>query len=333
MSTPSGLGMRSGFDARKPLDKDQLQKIDSSFAAEKLKSPTVLEPNSPFITTDKHINQVIANQHVLDTIYNRLLTFSPPIRLGDHIVSDWDRIVELSKQRFLPIVAQHNTLDGIDFIVQDRGKLIAAIRNAKADDGNKGFVEGSNNDWKKHWALTLSFLATDGVGFREIFRPKIDERPVDNSNKMGFDSRFGRDINVDVSALHIAVSEFPAVKQTRCNIHIDQLTVTLGGIGGLVGISPSVINHLVNELLFKSKLKGTLPQWILEAFDISLMNPDEGFLRYGIGAKIIDTPNFKWSISYSAGLNNNSHPEWSGSFKFEKSIVTGISGRFNLGGG
>ena len=332
MSTPTGLGMRSGFDARKPLSTDELERIDSSHAAEKLKSPTVLPPNSPFITTDKHINQVVANQHVIDAIYNRLLTFSPPIKLGDHIVSDWDRIVELSKQRFLPVVAQGNTLDGIDFIVQDRGQLLKAIRNAKADD-NAGFVEGTNNDWRKHWALTLSFLATDGIGFREIFRPKVIDRPIDNSNKMPFDSRFGRDINVDISALHIAVSEFPALKQTRCNIHIDRLTVTLGGIGDLVGVSPSVINHFVNELLFKTKMKGTLPQWILDAFDISLLNPDEGFLRYGIGATIINTPNFKWSISYSAGLNNNSHPEWSGSFKFEKSVVTGISGHFNLGGG
>ena len=283
MSTPTGLGMRKGFDANTPLSRDELERIDSSHAAEKLKSPTVLPPTSPFITSDKHINIVTNNQHVLDAIYNRLMEFSPSIKLGDHIIHDWDRMVELAKQRFLPVVAQGNTLDGI--------------------------------------------------GFREVFRPKVIDRPIDNSNKMPFDSRFGRDINVDISALHIAVSEFPALKQTRCNIHIDKLTVTLGGIGDLVGISPSVINHFVNELLFKTKMKGTLPQWILDAFDISLLNPDEGFLRAGIGAKIIDTPNFKWSISYSVGLNNNSHPEWSGSFKFEKSVVTGISGRFNLGGG
>ncbi len=70
-----------------------------------------------------------------------------------------------------------------------------------------------------------------------------------------------------------------------------------------------------------------------DAFDISLLNPDEGFLRAGIGATIINKPNFRWTINYSVGLNNNTHPEWSGSFKFEHSVGTGLVVRFNLGGG
>jgi hypothetical protein len=74
-----------------------------------------------------------------------------------------------------------------------------------------------------------------------------------------------------VSSLHVAVAEFNSLKQTRCNIHIDNLTVTLGGLGNDVGISPTAINHIVNELLFKTKLQGKLPDWIIDAFDISLM--------------------------------------------------------------
>jgi hypothetical protein len=173
--------------------------------------------------------------------------------------------------------------------------------------------------------LTLSFLATDGIGFREIFRPTISDRPLDNTNELPFDARFGRDIRVDVSSLHVAVAEFAALNQTRCNIHIDNLTVTLGGIGNDVGISPSVINHFVNELLFKTKLQGKLPDWIIDTFDISLLNPDEGFLRMGIGATIINKPNFRWTINSSVGLNNNTHVEWSGGFKFDKSVATGIT--------
>ena len=79
------------------------------------------------------------------------------------------------------------------------------------------------------------------------------------------------------------------------------------------------------ELLFKTKLQGKLPDWIIDAFDISLLNPDEGFLRAGIGATIINNPKFKWTINYSVGLNNNTHLEWSGDFKLEKSVGTGIS--------
>jgi hypothetical protein len=111
-------------------------------------------------------------------------------------------------------------------------------------------------------------------------------------------------------------------------VHIDNLTVTLGGIGEDVQISPSVISHFINELLFKTKLQGKLPDWILDTFDFSLLNPDEGFLNAGVVAHIINKPNFKWTLHFSVGLNNGAHPEWSGSFKFEKSLGTGVVVRF-----
>lgn len=318
----NNLGMRN------PLDpKTAAERVFNKLEDEKLKSPKVLPSTSPFVTTEKHINHVIANQHVLDTISNRLTNFSPKISLGEHIVHKWERVAELSKQRYLPVIAHRNTLNGIDFIVEDRNNLLCAIRNAKSD-GKSAFVEGNKNDWSKHWALALSFSATDGIGFREIFHPKVVDRPLQNTNKMPFDARLGRDITVDVSSLHFAVAEFNALKQTRCNIHIDNLTVTLGGLGNDVTISPTAIGHIVNELLFKTKLQGKLPDWIIDAFDISLLDPNEGFLRAGIGATIVNKPNFKWTINYSAGLNNNSNLEWSGSFKFEKSIATGISIKF-----
>jgi hypothetical protein len=328
MPPPNTLSMRNPapagkkpFDASNAIDEKSFEKLEEN----RLKSPAVLPAPSPFFSTEKHINHHGAKQPVFDRISNRLNEFNPAILLGEHIVHDWERIVELSKRRYLPVVAHRNTLNGIDFIVQDREKLLCAIRNAKADEGKKAFFEGSKNDWKKHWALALSFGATEGIGFREIFRPKVIDRPIANGNKMGFDSRFGRDINVDVSALHIAVSEFKKINQTRCNIHIDNLTVTMQGLGDMVGLSPSFLNHLVNELLFKTFLQGRLPDWIIDAFDISLFNPDEGFFRAGVGLTIVNKPHFKWTLNYSVGLNNNTNPEWSGSFKFEKSVATGIT--------
>lgn len=323
MRDPNSLGVKKTFDAGKGGEQ-----VFDKLAENKLKSPVVLPPQSPFVTTNKHINHVPANQHVLDKISNRLNAFNPPINLGEHIVHSWDKISELSEQRFLPVIAHRNTLNGIDFIVEDRNKFLCAIKNAKADQGKPAFVKGSNNDWSKHWALTLSFLATDGIGFREIFRPKIADRPLENVNKVSFDTRLGRDVTVDVSALHIAVADFAALKQVRCNIHIDNLTVTLAGLDDNVGISPTVIGHFVNELLFKTKLQGKLPDWIIDAFDISLLDPHEGFLRAGVGATIVNKPNFKWTINYSVGLNNSTNVEWSGNFKFEKSVGTGVIVRF-----
>lgn len=321
MSTPE----TSIFDVRK-----QVEQVYNKLEDEKLKSPGFTRSSqSPFFNIPQ-ITHHIANQAVFDAIKNRLASFYPPILLGEHIVHSWEKVNKLG--RYLPVIAHRNTLNGIDFIVEDRNKLLCAIRNTSADQ-KSAFVEGSNHDWKKHWALTVSFLATEGIGFREIYIPKIIDRPMENKNNLPFDSRFGRDITVDVSSLHIAIAEFPALKQTRCNVHIDNLTVTLGGIGDVVGISPSVINHFVNELLWKTKFQGKLPDWVIDAFDISLLNPDEGFLRAGIGATIINRPNLKWTINYSVGLNNNTNLEWSGNFKFERSVGTGLVVRFNLGGG
>ena len=45
------------------------------------------------------------------------------------------------------------------------------------------------------------------MGFREIYRPKLIDRPLENVNKVRFDARLGRDITVDVSGLHVAVAE------------------------------------------------------------------------------------------------------------------------------
>jgi hypothetical protein len=318
---------------RNPLDpKNAAEQVYNKLEEEKLKSRDPQSTPSPFITNEKHINHLVANQKIFDIIQKRLTQFSPPIVLGEHIVHSWDRVQELSKQRYLPVIAHKNTLNGIDFIVEDRNKFLRAVRDAKAG-GKPGFVEGHKSDWRNHWALALSFAATDGIGFREIFRPKVNDRPLQSMNSLPFDTRFGKDITVDISSLHVAVAEFKALGQTRCNIHIDNLTVTLGGIGDDVTISPTALGHIVNELLFKTNMQGKLPEWILEAFDISLLDPYDGFLRAGIGATIVNKPNFRWTINYSVGLNNSTNPEWSGSFKFEKSIVTGISGTFNLGGG
>lgn len=294
----------------------------------------VVPPNSPFTSTEQLIRN-IENRGVFEKISRRLTYFTPPILLDRHIVSD-DKAIERTVdqgggqhlvRRFYPVVAARNTLDGIDFIVADRQKLIATLRSTTAD-GKQAFWEGTGSDWSKHWALALSFGATDGLGFREIFRPFINDRPLLGPGSVPFDNRLGQDINVDISALHLAVANFPKINQVRCNIHIDNLTVTLAGIGDAVGLSPSFISHLVNELLFKTKLKGKLPNWILDAFDISLLDPTQGFLNAGIGATIINRKNFKWTIKASVGLNNSAQQQWSGDFRFEGSIGTGIAIRF-----
>lgn len=333
MPPPNKLGMRDPQPmTKKPFNpwKAVDESINNKAEHEKLKSPKTVPPppaskTPPNGSKPPQFTYHVEHQEVFNKIKTRLTTFYPPICLENHIVHSWEKIEKLKD--YAAVKTYRNVLNGIDFVTEDREKFVSAVRNTMAGQ-NKAFVEGNNNDWKKHWALTLSFLATDGVGFREVFRPKVVERPIENPNNIRFDSRLGKDVTVDVSALHIAVADFPELKQGRCNIHIDEMTVTLAGIGEDVRISPTVISHFVNELLFKTKLQGKLPDWIIDAFDISLLNPNEGFLSAGIGATIINKPNFQWTIKYSAGLNNSTNPEWSGNFKFEHSVGTSIVVRF-----
>ena len=103
MPPPKSLGMRN------PLDpKTAAEQVFNKLEEEKLKSRELLPFPSPFFTTDTHINHVGANQHTLDTISNRLTNFYPPILLGEHIVHSWERVVELSKLRYLPVIAHRN---------------------------------------------------------------------------------------------------------------------------------------------------------------------------------------------------------------------------------
>lgn len=306
------LQMRKPFDPSKAVDQDIYNKIEE----EKLKRPKPSPYVPALFPQVPQFNGAVEYPKVFEAIKNRLAGFSPPILLDEHIVHSEEKLKKIGD--YLPVKTYRNTLNGIDFIVEDREKFLSAVKQAKTD-GKCAFIEGSKNDWQKHWALTISFKATDGIGFREIFRPQVVERPIENNNSIPYDSRLGTDVTVDISALHIAVAEFIKYDVTRCNIHIDNLTVTLGGIGDDVGISPTVISHFVNELLFKTKLQGKLPDWVIDAFDISLLNPNDGFLSAGIGLTLINKPNLKWTIKYSAGLNNSTNPEWSGNFKVEHS--------------
>ena len=94
-------------------------------------------------------------------IATRLSGFSPPILIEQHIASD--------------LFAGRTTLDGVNFVAKDYDRLLAALRNAKDLSGEKAFAEGSMHD-PRHWALRLSFTATHGIGFREIWRPRLSDR-------------------------------------------------------------------------------------------------------------------------------------------------------------
>ena len=102
-----------------------------------------------------------------DAVYNeiarRLLACNPPVILDDHI----GRIQKFGK----------TTLDGVNFFARDYKKLKQTLVDAKDGSGSP-FFGHAILDNLDHWALKISFLATDGTGFREASRLKMGDKPL-----------------------------------------------------------------------------------------------------------------------------------------------------------
>src|ERR1700694_5952991 len=132
------------------------------------------------------------------------------------------------------------TLCGITFVPTNWCDIVTNLRIAKTLDGQKAFAEGKSPEKPSHWALDLSMANTIGKGFREIWRPKLSDRPLSIDDlperhrpkwNVSDSARFGDDPSksLDLSSLHFAVAH------DRCNIHIDETGfVIIGPTGELV---------------------------------------------------------------------------------------------------
>src|SRR5579864_4980062 len=98
-------------------------------------------------------NAAVKSNETYLTIASRLSGFNPPVLIENHI--DFDQKVDVGT----------TTLGGVTFVPKDSWALRMALRNAK-DGEEAAFAEGKEDS--KHWALKLSFLATHGIGFRQI---------------------------------------------------------------------------------------------------------------------------------------------------------------------
>ncbi|MEY9229743.1 hypothetical protein ABIF68_009016 [Bradyrhizobium japonicum] len=83
------------------------------------------------------------------------------------------------------VAAATTTLDGVTFLPKDWEELIKKLRIAKTTDGFDAFAEGQSPEKASHWALDLSMAATIGKGFREIWRPKLSDRPLSTRDLPG----------------------------------------------------------------------------------------------------------------------------------------------------
>ena len=208
-------------------------------------APDVFKTETPLSATGKAS---------FDAIAARLGMLNPPIAIAQHIAqNEPPRRVEYSS-----LLAGNSTLDGINFIAVNPSALASAFDAATDRWGQKALT--SMKEDPGHWALKASFGATIGMGWREVWRPEPHLPPASVLDAPGKGStvmtmRFGTAGSaLRFTALHCAVDQ----RSGGCNIHIDETGFVLGMPTGGVALTPSTYDHLMNELLVKTKFRDWL---------------------------------------------------------------------------
>jgi hypothetical protein len=218
------------------------------------------------------------------------MAFSPPINIAHHIKS------KLSVGR--------STLEGFSFVAVNPDALMHALRTAKNGSGNDAFAEGSAED-PRNLALQLSFKQTHGIGFREIWYPHLSERQLSLADAMPErfrsrrENRFSANFNDsldDHSSLHCAVA------RDTCSIHIDEMGFVVTGPDGGIVIDPDFAEHVVNELLFKSKLDHKLPDWLIDRLSIELPNSTNDYSRVGLSFDLAQQKSYRVRVTGSCSV-------------------------------
>jgi hypothetical protein len=239
----------------------------------------------------------MSNPRVTNTykvISDRLRSFSPPICVEHYIDSN--------------LKAGSATTVGITFKPKNFQQLWTEFRSALNGKGDLAFHYHAltGEHWLSHLAkevtdldtLDISYLATDGFGFREIREAllPLDDRPLSMSDVRAdrlFAGRFApeEDRRIDITSVHVALA--PEV----CNIHIDDVGFVLRGPRGQVFMSPDFLEHLINELLFKDKGRKIIGDWAADHLSIILPYSRNNFHP---GASLrLDLPEKGMSVSVS----------------------------------
>ena len=240
---------------------------------------------------------------VFKKIYQRMEGLG--IDLDDHIDSN--------------LKAGRLVLDGINFVAKDHKRLLAALTELKYPAGDKVFFRGAKSA-RGHFAADVSFLATDGIGFRQIWQTFPAERPIaapNAANSPAMDpkhsARFGDSQNLpDLTSVHCAVSE------RMCNIHIDEMGFVITDASGTRIVDPDALRHIFVELLWKTDLQGKLPFWALDDINFVIPSSPNDFSRVGVS---IDVAKFgRVNIALNGSCSTEGKMETSGTltlgFKF-----------------
>jgi hypothetical protein len=271
-------------------------------------------------------------------IATRLTMFRPQIDLTKYCAGPNPNVRLYDEKSYIReqlkkhgVAAATNTLDGVTFLPKNWEGLIDALRIAKTADGFDVFAEGRSPEKPAHWALDASMAATIGKGFREIWRPKLSDRPLsmrDLPGRRGFglgrgrgqwsdaySAQFGKDPQrQDITSLHFAVAP------DRVNVHIDETGFVFEGADGALTVGPDSGHHAGNELFWKTSLP--LPRWAAEHIDLILPNSANDFSRFGLSIDVYRRNDLRVTVTGSCGFFGG----------FECSGTVSISGTHNIWG-
>lgn len=285
------------------------------------------------------------NRFTWETITNRLNRFKPAIALVDHVGPKADEAIH--------VLAYPS--EGINFILakSQRDGFLQLLREARTWSGRQAFEEGR---WqgarhaakgaaldlldgvtggaiptihgaasKNSWALDISFMATKGIGFREIWylelsdqKPRVREaRDALDPSMLRLDPRFSVSFEapnaaMDLSSLHWEVEDpDPKTGRSKCNVHIDQVGV-VANLGNGTALTPDIAYHTLVELAFRTGLKGYLPDEVLQAVDFIMPSSHENYaLNFGIQVNLINRKDTQLSLRGLCSVSNGGC-EWSG---------------------
>jgi hypothetical protein len=223
----------------------------------------------------------MAELNVFSQIDDRLRKLSPPILIERHIAAD--------KNGDSTLKAFNTVLDGINFKAKNRKDLEDALSKTRDPATGERAFAGTSHEDQSHWGLKLSFAATNGTGMREIWRfPSLSAGPLTRNSMFddNFSGNFGTSMSLpDITSLHCAITD------DVCNIHIDRTGFVLESPMGGMALTPDFVNHILDELVLKTKLKGVAPAWAKSAIDrLSLIYFSSGNNYDRAGPRINQVP-------------------------------------------
>ena len=220
---------------------------------------------------------------VYKKIAKRLQALNPSVNLDEHIG--------------LLLGVGPSPLEGVNFEPRDYDRLVKCLEKARDANNQPAFAPGSKLD-QGHWPLAMSYLATEGIGYREIWRPKDSGRALEEKQqtqedweKQLFSANFGPDVTVqDLSSLHLAVSK------RGCNVHIDNQGFVMLDAKGRVILNPNFLAHALVELFWKTMLQGKLPLWMLNRVSFDIPSTPNDFARAGVSLDLIQSKQYKLTL-------------------------------------